>query len=141
MSDDGGNDSGVRHMRGAAALTRIHGERGMGYVAKLAELAPDFADLLVEFAYGDIYARPGLDPKSRQIATIAALTTLGGADHELEIHIRSAVRVGCTKAEIIEVIMQMAVYAGFPRALSALGAARAAFADDGHADPAIPSDQ
>jgi 4-carboxymuconolactone decarboxylase len=113
----------------------------MGYVAKLAEFAPDFADMLVEFAYGDVYARPGLDPKSRQIATIAALTTLGGADHELEIHIRSAVQVGCTKAEIIEVIMQMAVYAGFPRALSALGAARAAFADDGRADPAVQLDR
>jgi 4-carboxymuconolactone decarboxylase len=137
MSDDGSD----RHMRGAAALTGIHGERGMGYVANLAAFAPDFADMLVEFAYGDIYARPGLDPKSRQIATIAALTTLGGADHELEIHIRSALRVGCTKAEIIEVIMQMAVYAGFPRALSALGAARAAFADDGPANPAVPSDQ
>ena len=65
--------------------------------------------------------------------TIAGLTALGGADHELEIHIRSALNVGCTRTEIVEVIMQMAVYAGFPRALSALAAARAAFknAEDG----------
>ena len=118
-----------RHARGEAALTRIHGERGMGYVEKLAEFAPDFADMLVAFPYGDLYARPGLDPKSRQIATIAALTTLGNADHELEIHIRSALNVGCTQTEIVEVIMQMAIYAGFPRALSALACARAAFAE------------
>jgi 4-carboxymuconolactone decarboxylase len=117
-----------RYERGAAALTRIHGEIGMSYVAQLASFAPAFADMLVEFAYGDIYARPGLDPKSRQIATIASLTTLGSADHELQIHIRSALNVGCTRAEIVEVIMQMAVYAGFPRALSGLSAARAAFA-------------
>ena len=75
-----------------------------------------------------ISTRPGLDPKSRQIATIASLTTLGGAEHELTIHIRSALRVGCTRQEIIEVILQMTVYAGFPRALSALSAAKIAFA-------------
>lgn len=116
-----------RHQRGAAALTRIHGERGMGYVEQLRAFAPDFADMLVAFPYGDIYARPGLDPKSRQIATIAALTVLGDATHELEIHIQSALRIGCTRAEIIEVVMQMAVYGGFPRALAALTAAKAAF--------------
>ena len=108
-----------RHKRGADALASIHGERGLGYVRKQAEFAPDFADMQVAFPYGDIYARPGLDPKSRQIATIAGLTALGGADHELEIPIRSALNVGCTRTEIIEVIMQMAIYAGFPRALSA----------------------
>ena len=125
----GAGDNGeTRRQRGEAALERIHGERGMGYVALLREFAPDMADLLVDFPYGDIYARPGLDPKSRQIATIASLTTLGGADHELTIHIRSALRIGCTRQEIIEVILQMTVYAGFPRALSALSAAKIAFA-------------
>ncbi len=124
------NDSAnaTRRERGKAALTRIHGERGIGYVAALREFAPDFADILVDFPYGDIYARDGLDPKSRQIATIAALTILGDSRHELEIHIASALRVGCTRTQIIEVIMQMAVYGGFPRALTALAAAKAAFA-------------
>ncbi len=124
------NDSAnaTRRERGKASLARIHGERGIGYVAALREFAPDFADILVDFPYGDIYARDGLDPKSRQIATIAALTILGDSRHELEIHIASALRVGCTRTQIIEVIMQMAVYGGFPRALTALAAAKAAFA-------------
>lgn len=125
----GGDDSGEnRHARGAAALTRIHGARGMGYVEALARTFPEFADMLVSFPYGDIYARPGLDDRARQIATIASLTTLGGAEHELQIHIGSGLRAGLTRAEIVEVIMQMSVYAGFPRALSALAAAKSAFA-------------
>ncbi|MEQ1696390.1 MAG: carboxymuconolactone decarboxylase family protein [Hyphomicrobiaceae bacterium] len=120
--------SPTRRERGIAALTRIHGERGMGYVAALRETFPDFADMLVDFPYGDIYARDGLDPKSRQIATISALTILGDSRHELEIHIQSALRIGLTRTEIVEVIMQMAIYGGFPRALSALSAAKSAFA-------------
>ena len=126
---DNGPASPSRRERGEAALARIHGERGMGYVEQLREFAPDFADMLVDFPYGDIYARDGLDPKSRQIATISALTILGDSRHELEIHIASALRVGCTRTEIIEVIMQMAIYGGFPRALSALAAAKSAFAN------------
>jgi 4-carboxymuconolactone decarboxylase len=117
----------TRRERGEVALIRIHGERGLGYVAALREFAPDMADLLVDFPYGDIYSRPGLDPKSRQLATIAALTVLGDANHELTIHIGSALRCGCERSEIIEVIMQMAIYGGFPRALSAIAAAKSAF--------------
>jgi 4-carboxymuconolactone decarboxylase len=119
-------DDPTRRERGEAALTRIHGERGLAYVAALREFAPDMADLLVDFPYGDIYSRPGLDPKSRQLATIAALTVLGDANHELTIHIVSALRCGCSRTEIIEVIMQMAIYGGFPRALSAIAAAKSA---------------
>jgi 4-carboxymuconolactone decarboxylase len=125
----GQNDDDGRRKRGEQALERIHGERGMEYVAALAAFAPDFAEMLVAFPYGDIYAREGLDPKSRQIATIAALCVLGDATQELQIHIASALRVGCTRVEIIEVIMQMAVYGGFPRALAALAAARTVFSD------------
>lgn len=131
------SDPGDRHERGLAALSRLHGARGEGYVAELAKFAPDFAAMLVEFGYGDIYTRPGLDARSRQFVTIAALTTLGDSMHELTIHIRSALEIGCTRAEVIEVIMQMAVYAGFPRALTALSAARAAF-DEADAAAAKP---
>lgn len=131
MSASSQDDPQSRHKRGEAALERIHGDRGMGYVAQLREFCPDMADLLVAFPYGDVYSRPGLDARSRQIATIAALTALGGAEHELAIHIRSALRQGCTRQEVIEIILQMAVYAGFPRALSALAAARLAFEDAG----------
>lgn len=118
-----------RVRRGLAALDSIHGARGVGYVRELAKSFPDFADMLAAFAYGDVYAREGLDPKSRQIATIAALTTLGTAERELVIHIQSALRLGLARTEIVEVIMQMAVYAGFPAALAGLHAAKSAFAE------------
>lgn len=80
-------------------------------------------------SYGDLYARPGLDLKSREIATVAALTALGNARPQLKIHIAAALNVGCTRTEILETIMQMAVYAGFPTALNGLFAAREAFSD------------
>lgn len=83
---------------------------------------------MIEFPFGDVYSRPGLDLKSREIATIAALAALGNAQPQLKVHIFAALNVGCTQEEIIEVFIQMAVYAGFPAALNALFAAREVFA-------------
>jgi 4-carboxymuconolactone decarboxylase len=91
------------------------------------DIAPDFGRYIVEFPFGDILSRPGLDSKSREIATIAALTTLGNAAPQLKVHIQWALNVGCTREEIVEIIMQMAVYAGFPAALNGLFAAKEAF--------------
>ena len=122
---------------GRMTLGALHGESGLGYVERLARSCPEMADLLLAFPYGSLYARPGLDIRGRQIATIAALTTLGDCEHELVIHIRSSLRAGLTREEIIEIILQMAAYAGFPRALAAIKAAALAFAgadDDGSAD-------
>ena len=130
-------DADDRHNRGAKTLEAIHGERGARYAAELAKFSPDFAAMLVDFAYGDVYARPGLDPRARQIATIAALTVLANSERELTIHIGSALRAGCTRTEVLEVIMQMAVYAGFPAALAGLEAARNAFAADDNAPAKI----
>lgn len=93
-------------------------------IDSLQSIAPDFARYLVEFPFGDIYSRPGLDLRTRELATIAALTALGYAQPQLKVHIRAGMNVGCTREEIIEVIMQMGVYAGFPAALNGLAAAR-----------------
>lgn len=117
----------TRHARGARTLKRIHASTGDTVLAELDAIAPDFGRLLVEFPFGDIYSRPGLDLRSRQIATIAALTTLGHAERELTWHVKGGLNVGLTREEIVEVIMQMAVYAGFPAALNALTVAKAAF--------------
>lgn len=95
----------------------------------LGEIAPDFARLIIEFPYGDIYSRGILSPKERQIATIAALVTLGNAPTELKAHIQGGLNVGCTQQEIIEIMMQMAIYAGFPAALNALLVAKDVFAE------------
>ena len=119
----------TRYTRGQEALARIHGHIGEGVMNALGDIAPDFARLIVEFPYGDIYSREGLSPKERQIATIASLVTLGNAPAELKAHIQGGLNVGCTEAEIVEVIMQMAVYAGFPAAVNALLVAKDVFAE------------
>ncbi|WP_334033818.1 carboxymuconolactone decarboxylase family protein [Burkholderia cepacia] len=117
-----------RYTRGWNKLKEIDGEAGERVIAALAPIAPDFARLLVEFGFGDIYSRPQLDLKAREIATISALAALGNAQPQLKVHIEAALNVGCTRDEIVEVFMQMSVYAGFPAALNALFAAREVFA-------------
>ncbi|TAM50290.1 MAG: carboxymuconolactone decarboxylase family protein [Paraburkholderia sp.] len=117
-----------RYTRGWDKLKEIDGEAGERVIEALAPIAPDFARYLIEFPFGDIYSRPALDLKAREIATIAALAALGNAQPQLKVHIEGALNVGCTREEIVEVFIQMAVYAGFPAALNALFAAREVFA-------------
>lgn len=117
-----------RYTIGREMLQRVDGKGGDAVVNSLKDIAPDFARYLLEFPFGDIYARPGLDLRSREIATIAALTALGNAAPQLKVHIAAGLNVGLTQEEITEVIMQMAVYAGFPAALNGLFAAKEVFA-------------
>lgn len=117
-----------RYATGLNMLRQVDGKGGEAVLENLRDIAPDFARYLIEFPFGDIYARPGLDLKSREIAVVAALTALGNASSQLKVHIAAALHVGCTREEIVEVIMQMAVYAGFPAALNGLFAAREVFA-------------
>lgn len=118
-----------RYERGARALAEIDGEAGENVVNALAGIAPDFARYVIEFPFGDIYSRPGLGLREREIATIAALTALGNAAPQLKVHIAAGLNVGVGRDEIIEIMMQMAVYAGFPAALNGLFAARDVFAE------------
>lgn len=117
-----------RFITGQEMLQKVDGKGGDAVVESLQDIAPDFAQYLIEFPFGDIYSRPGLDLRSREIATVAALTALGNATPQLKVHIGAALHVGLTQDEIIEVIMQMAVYAGFPAALNGLFAAKEVFA-------------
>jgi len=117
-----------RLARGQRMLAAIDGSAGEHVVASLADIAPDFARYLLEFPFGDIYARPGLDLRSREIATIAALTAIGHAQPQLKVHVAAGLNVGLSEQEIVETIMQMAVYAGFPAALNGLFSAREVFA-------------
>lgn len=119
----------TRFERGARALAEIDGEAGENVVNALADIAPDFARYLIEYPFGDIYCRPDLGLREREIATIAALTALGNAAPQLKVHIEAGLNVGLTRTEITEVIMQMSVYAGFPAALNGLFAAKEVFSD------------
>ena len=113
-----------RFITGQNLLQQVDGKGGDAVVESLK----DIARYLIEFPFGDIYSRPGLDLRSREIATVAALTALGNATPQLKVHIAAALHVGLTQEEIIEVMMQMAVYAGFPAALNGLFAAKEVFA-------------
>lgn len=114
--------------RGKRALAEIDGEAGHNVIAALADIAPEFATYVFEFPFGDIYSRPGLDLRAREIATVAALTAMGTATPQLKVHIEAGLNVGLTKEEITEIIIQMAIYAGFPAALNGLFAAKEVFA-------------
>lgn len=124
-SDKDGAES--RFARGQRLLNTIDGELGEQVVESLKDIAPDFANYLVEYPFGDIYARPALDLRSREIATIAALTALGNARPQLKVHINAALNVGVTPQEVVEVMMQMSVYAGFPAALNGLSVTKEVF--------------
>ncbi|MEU8899174.1 carboxymuconolactone decarboxylase family protein [Nocardia sp. NPDC048505] len=119
---------GDRFERGSAALTEIDGHAGEQVVASLRDIAPDFARYLIEFPFGDIYTRPGLDLKTRELVTIAMCTALGVAP-QLGVHLHGALNVGATENEVVEVLIQMAGYAGFPAALNGIAVARTVFAE------------
>jgi 4-carboxymuconolactone decarboxylase len=118
-----------RYTRGIAQLSHMSGGSVHAMLDNLKEISPDLARLTVEFPYGDVVSRPGLDLRARQIATVAALTALGNAPVQLRAHIDMALNVGCTRDEIKEVIIQMAVYAGFPAALNGMAAAKEVFGE------------
>jgi 4-carboxymuconolactone decarboxylase len=127
MKGDDKMTSEERYRRGWEKLKEIDGEAGERVIESLRDISPDLGRYTIEFPFGDIYSRPGLDLRSREIATVAALTALGNALPQLKVHINAALNVGCTREEIREVILQMAVYAGFPAALNGMFAARDVF--------------
>ncbi len=103
----------------------------------LNDLSPDYLDWVTEFALGRIWARPQIDLKTRSLCTISALTVLGRINN-LKTHIRGAVGNGATREEIIEVILHMTIYGGFPDAWDGLAAAREVFAE---LDAYVPPEQ
>lgn len=118
-----------RFERGKKQLEKMSGTGVDAMLDNLKDIAPDLARYTVEFPYGDVVSRPGLDIKSRQLATVAALTALGNAPVQLNAHISMALNVGCSREEIVEIITQMAVYAGFPAALNGMAVAKGVFAE------------
>lgn len=123
-----------RYQRGWEKLKEIDGDAGERVIEALKDIAPDFARYIIEFPFGDIYARDVLTLKEREIATVSALAALGNAQPQLKVHIHGALNVGCTRQEVVEIMMQMAVYAGFPAALNGIFAAKEVFAERDHAE-------
>jgi len=123
MADDS------RYEQGYARLKEMQGDAGEAAIRHIAGISPDMARYILEFVFGEIHRRPGLDLKTREIAAVSALTALGNAAPQLRAHIHGALNVGCTEQEVVEIMIQMAAYAGFPAALNGLFAARDVFTE------------
>ncbi|RKD23016.1 4-carboxymuconolactone decarboxylase [Ammoniphilus oxalaticus] len=113
-------------------LTSADDENPTGFMdigERFADIAPDLTKYVVEFAFGDIYARPGLDNKQKVLTTITALVAQGKP--QIEMHIKTGLSVGLTPNEIVGCIMHLIPYTGFPSVLNALTAAKKVFAEQG----------
>jgi 4-carboxymuconolactone decarboxylase len=120
-----------RYRRGLDVAEKLAADKLAHFVKSgVAEVAPDFARMVIEFAFGDIYGRDALDLRSRELIAIAALAASGTAGPQLRVHVESAGSSGITKSEIVEVLMQIALYAGFPAALNALADCHDLLTDD-----------
>jgi len=115
------NGSTERWKKGARWFDAVYGEgKAEGLIAMQTGLAQDLARYGVEFNFGDIYSRPGLTLAQRELLSLASLVTIGGVDAQLRGHTRGALNVGCTPTEILETVIHVVQYAGFPRALNAI---------------------
>jgi 4-carboxymuconolactone decarboxylase len=113
-----------RYGRGRERLREVHGERALATVESLGDLGR----LIVEVAYGEVYSRPGLSLRDRQIASVAALVATGRSS-QLPVHLRSSLKAGLTADELREVIIQTATIAGFPPAMNAMSTLKTVLAD------------
>ena len=111
-----------RFKTGWEKLKEIDGEAGEKVIESLKDISPDLGTFIIEYAFGDIYSRDGLDLKSKEIAVVAALTAIGNAQPQLRVHINGALNTGSSINELKEVILQMSVYSGFPSAINGMNA-------------------
>ena len=93
-----------RFERGLKTLTGI-GSDGGRVLESLADVSPALAEAVVSWGYGEVYARPELPPRDRQLVTLGMLTALGGCEPQLEVHVNAALNVGLTPAEIVEALV------------------------------------
>ena len=120
-----------RFTHGLEVLKRVDGEAGQRVVDSLADINPELGHQVVAWAFGEIYDRPGLAPRERQLVTLGMLTALGGCEAQLDVHVNAALNVGLTPEEIVEALTHSAVYCGIPKALNATFAAKKVFTEHG----------
>jgi 4-carboxymuconolactone decarboxylase len=124
-------DDETRYRRGVTALRRTSQASGEAVVNSFQDIAPDLGRYIVEFSYGDVFARPNLDLKTRELATVAALTAMGRTVDAtpLKVHVNAALNVGATRQEVVEAIMHMLPYAGFVAVQQSMTLATDVFAE------------
>lgn len=119
--------SNDKYKRGLELLEKVSPGASKRTAESLNDIAPDMVRYMMEFVFGEISSRPGLDMKFREITAMSALAALGTAPNQLKIHIKGALNCGCTREEIVEVLIQVLVYAGFPAALNGIRLAKEVF--------------
>lgn len=117
-----------RYEKGKKVLEDIQQRPVEEIFKELEDVAPDLSRFVVEFPYSEIYTRDEVDLKTRELCTVAAITVLG-AIPQLKDHINAALNVGNSPAEIVEIIMQMSAYCGFPKAINGIVAAKEVFVE------------
>lgn len=120
-----------RYAYGMKVLEQVDGEAGQRIVDSLADTSPELGHQVVAWAFGDMYSRPELVARERQLVTLGVLTALGGCEIELNVHINAALNVGLTATEISEALLHSAVYCGMPRSINATLVAKKVFAERG----------
>ena len=119
-----------RYNTGLKLLEQIHGGHvGEAMLKELNDICPEFVDMTIEWVFGEIVSRNGIDLKTRELVIIASCVTLGHPIPQLRAHIEAALHIGVSKIEIIEVILQMSIYAGLPAASNAFRIAKEVFAN------------
>ena len=115
--------------RGLAKLGEIDGAQGDAVMAALADIAPDLGRYIVSFAFGEIYHRPALNNRERELLTLGLLAAQGGCEKQLKVHIHAALNVGILREEIVEAFIHAVPYLGFPKALNAVFVAKEVFTE------------
>ena len=121
--------SNERFERGSRKINELLPNGDQGVLKGLGKIAPDLANYVLEFIFGDLYARPGLELKIKQMLTITILTTLGNAKPQLAYHINCGLNIGISRQEIIDIMTHVAGYAGFPAALNGVTTAKEVFTE------------
>lgn len=121
--------SNTRFELGSEKLKEIDGIGGENVIQSLQNIAPDVGKYIIEFAFGDVYTRPGLSMQEREMITITSLLTTGGCEPQLEVHINGSLNVGLSPEKIIETFIQCIPYTGFPKVLNAIYTAKRIFAE------------
>ena len=128
---DSAKDRRERFDHGMAVLSSIDGESGQKVIDSLADISPELGHQVVAWAFGEMYNRPQLAPRDRQLVTLGMLTALGGCEPQLDVHINAALNVGLKPDEIVEALLHAAVYCGMPKSLNATFVAKKVFTERG----------
>lgn len=115
---------------GRSVLDAVNADAAQRVLGALEDVSPALSEQVL-LGFGEIYARPQLSPRDRQLVTLGMLAALGGCEPQLEVHVGTALNVGLSPEQIVEALLHSVAYCGFPRALNATFAAKRVFEERG----------